>query len=45
MYSLYLSHHGVKGQKWGIRHISDIDTAKSNARKRYVELFAKEAIA
>ena len=35
MTDLYLEHHGIKGQKWGIRRYQNPDGTLTNAGKRH----------
>ena len=42
MYNNYLYHHGIKGQKWGIRRFQNEDGSfKSTGKQRYVNTTAK----
>ena len=39
MHSIYLAHHGIKGQKWGVRRFQNPDGSLTNAgKKRYLDL-------
>lgn len=39
---LYLSHHGVKGMKWGVRKDSKAPSSFSNSVKKRVRIFKKK---
>ena len=37
MYEFYLAHHGIKGQKWGIRRYQNPDGSLTSAGQRHLE--------
>ena len=44
--NLYLMHHGVKGQKWGVRRYQNPDgTLTAEGRKKVIEKYEKRGAA
>ena len=41
---LYLQHHGIKGQKWGVRRYQNKDGSLTNAGKKKREKIEKNTI-
>ena len=42
MYDSYLEHHGIKGQRWGVRRFQNPDGTRTSSGKKRARQYAKE---
>ena len=44
MTSLYLSHHGIKGQRWGIRRFQNKDGSLTSLGRQHAKTLEKDGV-